>query len=75
MPVQLLRSDAHGIGRDCLYQGLHLPFHQGPAAHTPRGECTGLVAFIGSVEEEEEEEEQEEGEEFIQNRARARRDF
>ena len=44
-PVPLSRSDAHGIGRGGHYQGRHLPFHQGPATHTPRDERTELVSF------------------------------
>ena len=44
-PVPLSRSDAHGIGGDGHCQGRHLPFHQGPATHTPRDERTELVSF------------------------------
>ena len=48
-PVPLSRSDAHGIGRGGHYQGRHLPFHQGPATHTPRDERTELVSFHRSA--------------------------
>ena len=48
-PVPLSRSDAHGIGRGCHYQGRHLPFHQGPATLTPRDERTELVSFHRSA--------------------------
>ena len=48
-PVPLSRSGAHGIGRDGHYQGRHLPFHQGPATHTPLDERTELVSFHRSA--------------------------
>ena len=48
-PVPLSRSDAHGIGRGGHYQGRHLPFHQGPATHTPLDERTELVSFHRSA--------------------------
>ena len=48
-PVPLSRSGAHGIGRGGHYQGRHLPFHQGPATHTPRDERTELVSFHRSA--------------------------
>ena len=48
-PVPLSRSDSHGIGRGGHYQGRHLPFHQGPATHTPRDERTESVSFHRSA--------------------------
>jgi hypothetical protein len=44
-PVPLSRSDAHGIGLGGHYQGRNLPFHQGPATHTPRDGRAELVSF------------------------------